>query len=202
MPLLFSTAYFPPVSYMAACMDADELVLESCETYTKQTCRNHCVIYGANGRQILSVPVHKVHGNHTLVRDVQISYAVNWQQAHRKAIESAYRNSPFFLFYQDELMSFFEKKIQHLFDLNLQILEILLKTLGIEKKISFTTAYEREPVGILDQRELLISKHHRQKMDPYTQVFSDKSGFLPDLSILDLVFNLGPDSMQYLKNQR
>jgi hypothetical protein len=199
MPLLVSTSYFPPVTYIAGCIRTDEVILEAHENYTKQTCRNHCSIYGPNGLQVLSVPVNKVNGNHTLITDIRISYSEPWQQMHRRSMESAYRNSPFFLYYQDYFMPFYEKKVPFLFDLNLQILETVFRILRIERKISQTLSYERFPSDVTDQRELLVSKHHRGVMVPYTQVFGSRSGFLPDLSIIDLLFNLGPDSLEYLQ---
>ncbi len=199
MRLLVSIAYFPPVSYIAGCLRAEEIFLEAFENYIKQSCRNHCAIYGTNGRQVLSVPVHKVNGNHTLTRDIRISYSEPWQNIHRRSIESAYRNSPYFLYYQDYFLPFFERKEVLLFDLNLKILDAVFMALRTDKKVSLTEKYEEHPEGMTDQRELLVSKHHQAAMEPYTQVFGNRFGFLADLSILDLLFNLGPDSLEYLK---
>ena len=200
MPLLISAAYFPPVSYIAACVRADGILIESEETYVKQTCRNHCSILGANGRQLLSVPVHKVNGNHTLIRDIRLAETFRWQQIHRRSIESAYRNSPFFLYYQDYFLPFFERPFGFLLDLDLRILETVLDVLRVDQKISLTRTWEQAPEGVDDQREVMVSKHRRQDLKPYPQVFGDRFGFMSDLSILDLIFNLGPEASEYLLN--
>ena len=106
MPLLIATSYLPPALYMAETAKADEIIIEAFETYTKQTCRNHCLIYGPNGRQTLSIPVIKVNGNHTITKDIRISTHQPWQKIHWRSIKTAYSNSPFFLFYQDYLSPF------------------------------------------------------------------------------------------------
>ncbi len=101
MPVLLTTAYFPPVGYMAEVLRADTVVIEVHETYPKQTCRNHCVIQGPNGRQTLSIPVTRINGNHTKTRDILISTHEPWQKTHWRSIQTAYNNSPFFLYYLD-----------------------------------------------------------------------------------------------------
>jgi hypothetical protein len=197
--LLLSTAYLPPVSYMAECLRAEEVRIEAFETYAKQSYRNRFSIAGPNGRQDLSIPVIRVNGNHTLVKDIRIAYIFPWQKNHWRSIRTAYSNSPFFLFYQDYFIPFYEKKIPFLLDLNLQILETLLRMLRIEKKISATEIFEKTPVDVTDRRNFLVSKHHRREIEPYPQVFRTRYPFLCDLSIIDLIFNLGPDSVEYLK---
>jgi hypothetical protein len=187
MSTIFSTAYLPPVSYIAECLRAEEIVIEIWETYRKQTIRNHCNIYGPNGRQKLSIPVIKVHGNHTLTKDIRISCLQNWQQIHWRSIETAYNNSPFFLYYRDYFEPFYLKKFDFLLDFNAKLLEIIFMILRIEKQIGFTDHYENR----MEDRPSYI-------FPPYTQVFSPKSGFLSNLSIIDLIFNLGPDANDYL----
>jgi hypothetical protein len=187
MITLFTTAYLPSVSYIAECLLSDAVTIEAFETYKKQTCRNHCEIYGPNGRQKLSVPVIKVNGNHTLTKDIRISSFQNWQKIHWRSIETAYNNSPFFLYYRDHLEPFYIKKFDFLLDLNTRLLEVLSNILRIEKQIDFTDHFEN-PTGC----------HNKFLLRHYTQVFENKSGFLPDLSIIDLIFNLGPDARDYL----
>jgi hypothetical protein len=187
MITLFTTAYLPSVSYITECLRSDNIIIEAFETYKKQTCRNHCDIYGPNSKQKLSIPVIKVNGNHTFTKDVRISYSQNWQKLHWRSIETAYNNSPFFLFYRDHLEPFYKKKFDFLLDFNTKLLEVLLIILGIKKEIRFTDHFE----NAIDSSDNLI-------LQTYTQVFSAKYGFLPNLSIIDLLFNLGPDAREYL----
>ena len=188
MSILLPTAYLPPIAYMVECMHSERITIEAFETYKKQTSRNHCTIYGPNGKQRLSVPVIKVDGNHTLTKDIRISYSQNWQKVHWRSIETACNNSPFFLFYRDHLEPFYFKKFDFLLDFNAKLMEVLFNIFRIEKQIDFTDHFEN-PAN--------IPINHF--FPPYTQVFSVKSGFLPDLSIIDLLFNLGPETVEYLK---
>jgi hypothetical protein len=199
MPALLATAYFPSVSYMAEAMHAGEIVIEACETYTKQTCRNHSIIFGPNGRQRLSIPVIKTNGNHTLTKDVQVSTHQPWQKIHWRSIQTAYNNSPFFLYYQDDFIHFYEKPYKFLLDLNLEILNTLFQLLKIECPVGLTENYEKSPAGILDLRDSLDEKNSVQTtyFPHYTQVFESRHGFIPGLSILDVIFNLGPEASLY-----
>jgi len=172
---------------MVECLHSERITLEAFETYKKQSCRNHCAVYGPNGKQRLSIPVIKVNGNHTLTKDIRISYFQDWQKVHWRSIETAYNNSPFFLFYRDHLEPLYFKKFDFLLDFNTKLLEVLLKILRNEKQIEFTDHFENASI---DQDHLLFPS--------YTQVFEAKSGFLPNLSIIDLLFNLGPEALEYL----
>jgi hypothetical protein len=176
------------------------VLLERFETYPKQTCRNRCHIYGPNGLQTLSIPVIKVNGNHTLTKDIRIATSTPWQRLHWRSIETAYNNSPFFLYYQDEFERVFEKHFDFLLDLNTTLLEIIFDIFRIEKKIGFTDHFLKIPEGIEDHREFTQKKKvpSNDAFSPYTQVFSPKHGFLPDLSIIDLIFNMGPESGDFL----
>jgi hypothetical protein len=187
MSNLFSTAYLPSVSYIAECLQSDNVNIEAFETYKKQTCRNHCHIYGPNGKQKLSVPVIKVNGNHTLTKDIRISYFQIWQKVHWRSIETAYNNSPFFLYYRDYFEPFYVKKFDFLLDFNTKILEVLFIIFRIEKEIDFTDHFENPSI---EEKNLFFPS--------YTQVFEARSGFLPNLSVIDLLFNLGPDAVEYL----
>lgn len=200
MPVLLTTSYLPSVSIISACYGSDKIVIEGFETYTKQTVRNHCVIYGPNGPQTLSIPVNKIYGNHTMVKDIQISYTTPWQKIHWRSIESAYNNSPFFLFYRDHFEPFYGKKFDLLLEFNTELLKVILNIIGSEKNVEFTDHYEKRPYNLLDMRVLV-----KQKMNPdailfpeYHQTFNPKCGFLPDLSVIDLIFNLGPEASEYL----
>jgi hypothetical protein len=200
MPVIFPTTYLPPISYISGCLHSNQVVIERFETYMKQTCRNHCHIYGPNGLQVLSVPVHKVNGNHTLVKDIRIVTSIPWQRLHLRSIETAYNNSPFFLYYKDEFIKVFQKKFEFLLDLNTHLLTIIFNILKIEKRVGFTQEFLKIPLGTGDYRKLLKQKKttSNNNFPPYNQVFSSKYGFIADLSILDLIFNLGPESLNFL----
>ncbi|MCX6233609.1 MAG: WbqC family protein [Bacteroidetes bacterium] len=197
--VILPVAYLPPVEYFTWLMSADEVVLEIQENYVKQTYRNRCYICGANGRLMLSIPVIKNTGNHTLLKDIVISYRLPWQQIHWRAITSAYSSSPYFLYYKDELQPFYENQIKFLLDFNLKLFDIILSYLGIPEKYSLTERYIHDPLAAMDQRTRLNPRHKPTlEFPPYTQVFHYKAGFIPNLSIIDLLFNMGPDSKKYL----
>jgi hypothetical protein len=202
MAILVTTAYCPSVSYMTEVIRADEIAIENFETYSKQTIRNHCNILGPNGRQTLSIPVIKPNGNHSMTKDVLISPHQPWQMIHWRSIETAYNNSPFFLYYQDYFTPFYHKKFKFLLDLNFQILQTLLQILKIGPQIRFTEKFEKLPVGITDLRPATGSKITAQHFNypHYTQVFESRHGFIPELSIIDVIFNLGPESCSYLQS--
>ncbi len=196
--IIVSTSYFPPIGYFSALFKAREIFIDLEETYTKQTCRNHFNIYGPNGKQTFSIPVTKPGGNHTKTRDILISYALPWQRTHSRAIEAAYNNSPFFLYYKDYFIPFFDKEYEFLADYNSEILETIFRLLRISREVRLTETYVRNPEGMLDLRTELTSKQAKFNNPIYTQTFSERYGFLPNLSILDLLFNLGPETSEYL----
>ncbi len=203
--VLLSAAYLPPLQYMSKALINGEIWIEDDENYIKQTYRNRCIIAGPNGKEILTVPVergsfHKVH-----IRDVRIDYDVPWQRLHLRALHTAYRSSPFYEYYIEELETIFRKKTRYLLDLDVMLLESLLQTIGIECRIRFTEKYvhEENETSYLDYRERIHPKKNRE--DPlfrhpvYHQVFDDRHGFLEGLSIIDLLFNEGPDTAQILE---
>lgn len=198
--LLIATSYFPPLSYMARCLQSDRIVIEAYETYPKQTRRNRCEIAGPNGRQKLVVPVRKPFGNHTLTKDICITYDLPWQNVHLKSITTAYNKSPFLLYYMDHFHSFFEKKYHFLIDLNGEILMKLLDLFGSVIPVEYSSEYQKTPAGANDLRDVLVSKNRPSvhTLQPYTQPFAERYGFLGDLSALDLIFCLGPGAKEYL----
>ena len=197
---LFSTAYFPSISYMARFLKEDAPVVEVWETYHKQTYRNRCRVMTANGVQSLSVPVVKVNGNHTMTKDMIISYKEPWQQVHRRCLESAYKASPYFDHYFDTIRPLFETRIEHLIDLNDAALAAVLKMLKVKKEIVHTTDYMREAEH--DFREAFSPKmiNENDSFPAYYQVFGTKFPFAADLSVLDLLFCEGPEAVEYLKH--
>jgi hypothetical protein len=200
MSIIVTTAYLPPASYMAEVLRTDEVVVEVIETYRKQTIRNHCAVYGPNGRQILSIPVVKVNGNHTRTKDIRISDHQPWQRTHWRSIETAYNNSPFFLYYQDLFAPFYEKRFRYLIDLNFEIFQVLLQILAIGRTVRLTEEFEKSPSISKDLRTMPCTKNpgHDLNYPKYTQVFEFRHGFIPGLSIIDVIFNLGPEASIYL----
>ena len=196
--IIVSTSYLPTIGYISALLKAREIVIELDETYIKQTCRNHANIYGPNGIQTISIPVNKPGGNHTKTRDIRISYALPWHKTHWRAIEAAYNNSPFFLYYEHYFIPFFEKEYEFLVDLNSEILETLFRLLQVSKEIRFTGTYIKKPEGMRDLRRELTAKHVTAICPLYTQTFAEKHGFISNLSIIDLLFNVGPETTEYL----
>ncbi len=203
MPILIETAYLPPVSYMSEMLLSGDIIFEVYETYHKQSYRNHCIIYGPNGRQKLTIPVIKVNGNHTLTKDIRISDHQSWQKIHWRSISTAYNNSPFFLYYQDELIPFFEKRFEFLTDFNLGLVHALLGLMHCHCATRLTEQYEKTAPGITDLRDGIIANdpHFMKSFPPYVQVFEPRHGFIQGLSIIDALFNLGPETAEYLKAQ-
>ena len=198
---LFSTAYFPPVSYLAAMLESDSIVVEQYETFPKQTYRNRTVIATANGLLALTVPVVRTNGNHTYTKDMAICYNENWTLKHWRAIESAYNSSPYFLYYKDEVEVILNKQHATLIDLNMDILTFVFKKLKVKKEVILSDDYISQiGEGTIDYRNHFSPKNKELLSLPeYDQVFEDRYGFQSDISILDLIFNLGPDSLGYLK---
>ncbi|MEE4197148.1 MAG: WbqC family protein [Bacteroidales bacterium] len=199
---LLSTAYLPPVQYFSKLATYDEIWIEAHENYLKQTYRNRCVIYGANGKLALSIPVKKI-STKTRIRDIAIDYDTNWQKMHWKSIESAYRSSAFFEFYADDLAPFYHTRYQFLFDFNHDLIMKLAEQLELTIDLSFTDRYYFPGDHPMDDYRGSI--HPKQKVNDqdfkvreYFQVFSEKYGFIPNLSILDLLFNTGPEAKEYL----
>ena len=197
---LLTTAYFPSISYMARFLAEESPVIEVYETYHKQTYRNRCNVMTANGVESLSVPVVKVNGNHTMTKDIVISPIEPWQHIHSRCLESAYKASPYFDHYYDYLRPIFEDHFERLVDLNDTVLAAILKILKVKKEIVHTTDYIREAEH--DFREAFSPKRPFENIvfPEYYQVFCAKFPFASDLSVLDLIFNEGPEAVYYLKS--
>ncbi|OYT13886.1 MAG: hypothetical protein B6I19_02810 [Bacteroidetes bacterium 4572_114] len=199
--ILLSTAYLPPVHYFAIMAKAGNVFIEQYETYSKQTYRNRCEIYSANGKIPLAIPVHKPSGNHTITKDIIVSNHEKWQLLHWRAIKTAYANSPFFLYYQDELEPFFREKVSGLLDFNTKLMGAILDMIGLKIKIDYTTDFVMEPDEVLDYRWKITPKKMFDEFPAkgYYQSFNEKHGFIPNLSIIDLLFHLGPETGDYLR---
>jgi len=199
--ILLTTAYLPPIEYFAYIIKADKVYIEKHENYTKQSYRNRCSIYSANGRLSLSIPVIKGEKHKSPVTEVQISNHSDWQKNHWRAIESAYNSSPFLLYYKDDLRPCFEEPFSNLFDFNQSLINILKELTGIKKELHFTSEFKNNPAPLIDLRERIHPKSNTSELlecNSYTQVFGEKYGFISGLSIIDLLFNVGPESLDYL----
>lgn len=202
--VLLSTSYLPSVSWLAAALKYSAVEIELYETYPKQTYRNRSTIAVSSGTLNLTVPVNRVNGNHTLTGDITIDHSKNWQQLHWRSIVTAYNKSPYFLYYRDLFEPVYHKKHTLLFHLNLEILNAILKALNISNlNITFTNIYTFTP-ECPDLRNHFYPKiRPRQQEEPYMeryiQVFEEINGFIPDLSCIDLLFNLGPEALPYLQ---
>lgn len=203
--ILLSTAYFAPIQYYSKFLKYDTIYIEQFENFIKQTYRNRCKIMGGCGPVMLIVPVVKGRGPKILIKDIRISYDTDWQRNHWRTLFSAYNSSPFFEYYSDEIRPVFEKKFSFLFDLNQSVHETICELLELENKVIFTNDFEITPYGTLNFRESITPKMHKTQPDihfqpaMYTQVFSDRTEFSPNLSILDLLFNEGPNSYSVLE---
>ena len=198
---IFPLFYLPPVSYFTALKAQDfNIQLEKHEHFPKQTNRNRASIASPNGILDLTIPVIKGSKMHTPIKDVKISYDLKWQRLHWLSLQTCYRSSAYFEFYEDGLAPFYQQKFEYLFDYNLQLLEWLCKQLKVSPALSFNEEYEKELPLDLDFRNQFSSKKTAPapQTKSYFQVFSDRNEFIPNLSMVDLLFNQGPQSKLYL----
>jgi hypothetical protein len=193
---LLPTAYLAPISYYAILVQQPNCKIEKHENFIKQSIRNRCVIYGANGKLRLTIPRKHQSSSKTLISNVKISYTNRWQKEHWNAIISAYNCSPFFEYYKGEFKPFYEEKEVYLINFNKKLQNLILNLLQVKAKYKSSTEYN--PLG--NFTDLRNDPFNNKKMQRYDQVFMEKHGFIANLSILDLLFNLGPESEDYLNN--
>lgn len=200
MDILINPTYFPSISHYVAMAKASSITLEMDDNFQKQTNRNRMYIYSSNGMQLLNIPVKHLKNNHQKTRDIKLETEFDWQKQHFKSLEAAYRSSPFFEFFEDIIMPVFEKDYIYLMDLNLDTMDIVSKCIGIKTKFLQSAEFHEE-TDLVDFRNLAAGKKDQTEITPYTQVFGDKYGFINNLSVLDLLFNEGRYSLDYLKSQ-
>lgn len=233
--ILLTTAYFPPIEYFAAIasqcrfnpgsaeVEPASVLIEACEHYQKQSWRNRCRFYAADGPQTLNYPLRHEDFSRP-ISEVRIDWSTPWLIRHKRAIVSAYRTSPYFEYYQDELFAILDSRPERMLEFNTAITEFFLRKCGLKANVGFTGEWvapaqaQNEDIvlgggdsaegtsgGILDLREAIHPKRPNTILRdlglerPYYQVFSPKGGFISGLSIMDLLFNEGPDSISYLK---
>lgn len=202
--VILSTAYLPPIQYFSKMLKYKTVYIEKCETYSRQTYRNRCEIYTANGKLPLVIPVVRPNGNRTKTTDVRIDYSVKWQREHWRALESAYKNSAYYELIVDEFAPFYQQQnIELLHEFNERLLHTVLEILGLPIDVRPTEKFIKEyPAGTADFRYTIHPKsQHALKDEEFTpktyyQVFSDRGGFIPNLSIFDLLCNCGKESLE------
>ncbi len=204
MRKIFSLALFPPIQFFSHLSTVDEALIEIYCHYSRQSYRNRYVILAANGVLNLSVPIIKVSGKKTFTKDVRIDNSSGWNKIHWKSIEAAYQSSPFFIYYKDDFEPLYKKEWKYLLDLDLEALRITQECTALDTKITLTDHYHLKQSKFKDYREIIhpkVSIHKDKTFQPlaYRQLFN-REEFIPNLSILDLIFNKGPESLIILEN--
>ena len=197
MKCLLPITYLGPVKYYSAILKYEEISIEKKEHFIKQSQRNRCEIIGTNGSQKLTIPKKRRSSDKTAISDIRIANKDKWQKSHWQSIISAYNSSPFFKYYKDELQPFYNIKYDNLFNFNLKLTQSILRLLEVEKELNFTLIFQKKFNGL----DLRYSKFILEHQEEYQQVFSEKFSFTPNLSILDVLFNLGPETTRYLERQ-
>jgi hypothetical protein len=197
--ILLSTAYLPPIEYFSYIIKAEEVFIEREENYLKQSYRNRCYILSADGPQLLTIPVYKGSFHKTPVKEIRIDYSKRWQQIHLRALSSSYKSSPYFIYYYEIIEKMIQSNYEFLLDLNMHILKAILKMMKIEILLSYTSDFQPTDISNNDLRYKIspkIKSYYQPKK--YIQVFDYDEGFAAGLSIMDLVFNMGPEAYKYL----
>lgn len=199
--IVLSTAYLPSIEYFALIAKSEVFFMEAAESFQKQTYRNRTNILTATGIQTLILPTQHAT-QRSCIRDVRIDYKCDWQLKHWRAIETAYSGTPYFLYFKDYLAPFFEKRYEFLFDYNEAIIRLLMKLLKIKKSPVLTETFEKEYANKTDLRTAVHPKRKNLlEITPYPQVFGDRIPFCGNVSVIDLLFNSGPN-LDYLLNLR
>ena len=198
MDLIIHPNYLPSTSQFLLMVNSKKLIFEINDNFLKQTFRNRTYIYGANGKLILSIPVIHSQKNRKLLKDVKISYSHDWPTQHWKSFQISYRSSPFFEYYEDKLIDLYKKREKYLFDFNLKSIDIISEMLKINLEYKFTKKYEDNYSDKLDYRKNYKKIDSEYQINKYTQVFESKHGYIENLSVLDLIFNEGPNANNFL----
>ncbi len=200
--ILIHPSYFPSISTFVAIAQSDLVSFEMDDNFQKQTNRNRMYIYSPNGIQLLNIPIKHSKTAHQKTKEVKLETAFDWQKQHFKSLEAAYRTSPFFEYFEDDISPIFQKKHTFLMDLNMETMAIVSKCLGLIFDYNETDEYFHTVSDKTDLRNLVNGKKDTSVFEPFTQVFGEKHGYLNNLSILDLLFNEGRYALDYLKKQQ
>jgi hypothetical protein len=201
MDILIHPNYFPNIHQFIQIIKANNILFEVSDNYQKQTFRNRTYIYGANGKLGLFIPVIHTHKNRELFKDVKISYESNWMDLHLKSLQSAYRSSPYFEYFEDDFIKLYSEKEKFLADFNIKCIKLISNLLDLDLDFKISSKYVEKTNDIIDLRDLSNARKEKKIETPkYIQVFESKHGYLNNLSILDLIFNEGTNSVLLLNN--
>lgn len=201
MKIIIHPTYFPNIDLLSQLIKSENILFEISDKYIKQTLRNRTEIHAANGKLILSIPVKYSSSKKEKYKDIKICYNSSWQKIHLKSIESAYRNSPYYDFFEDYFIKFFNKKEKFLIDANIKSIEVIYDILDMKMKYDLTNDYKNKLENYTDYRKL-VDSNPDEKMNKinYSQVFQEKNGFISGLSSLDIIFNKGLESLDYINS--
>jgi len=201
MDILIHPNYFPNIYQFIQIIKAKNILFEVSDNYQKQTFRNRTYIYGANGKLGLFIPVIHTHKNRELFKDVKISYESNWMDLHLKSLQSAYRSSPYFEYFEDDFIKLYSKKEKFLVDFNIKCIKLISNLLDLDLDYKISSEYVEKTNDIIDLRDLSNARKEKKIETPkYIQVFESKHGYLNNLSILDLIFSEGKNSVLLMNN--
>ena len=201
MDILIHPNYFPNIYQFTQIIKANNILFEVSDNYQKQTFRNRTYIYGANGKLGLFIPVIHTHKNRELFKDVKISYESNWMDLHLKSLQSAYRSSPYFEYFEDDFIKLYSEKEKFLVDFNIKCIKLISNLLDLDLDFKISNEYVEKTNDIIDLRDLSNARKEKKIETPkYIQVFESKHGYLNNLSILDLIFSEGKNSVLLMNN--
>ena len=197
---ILSSLYLAPVEYYSYLFRSEFIVIEINDNYQKQSYRNRCALAGANGPLSISIPIVKPDKDNSKMKDIRIADHGNWRHLHWNAILSAYNSTPYFQYFEDDFRPFYERKIEFIHDFNEELRQLICRFIGINKDVRYTETYINEEIeGYIDLREKIHPKKESDfKTEPYYQIFASKYGFINNLSILDLLFNMGNEARLHL----
>ena len=201
MDILINPNYFPNIHQFTQIIKADNIIFEVSDNYQKQTFRNRTYIYGANGKLGLFIPVIHTHKKRELFKDVKISYDINWMDLHLKSLQSAYRSSPYFEYFEDDFIKLYSEREKFLADFNIKCIKLICNLLDLDLDFKISNEYVEKTNDIIDLRDLSNARKEKKIETPqYIQVFESKHGYINNLSILDLIFSEGPNSVSLITN--
>lgn len=193
--IILPTSYFGPIPYYSILVNSNNYIFEKNENFVKQTTRNRCSIYSSAGKLNLSIPRIRKNSSKTIIKDIRICYNEPWQKIHLKSIITCYNSSPFFDYYKEKISKIYESKATFLIDFNLKSHLLVMDFLKLNSSLNYTKKFEK----IYKSADYRNYAFHSKEDYTYDQVYSTKNNFIKDLSVLDLIFNLGPESIDFLK---